>query len=145
MWQIIQLFKGDPSKENPTEPPGWEVIYQIEEEDKEVNSPYIIFLGLSLVTILFAILLKQIKFLRKITEYVPESGCLMAIGVVIYYILYGINYVSRLKGNEWKPPSLTSSTGSLNTSWLLPLFFMPPTTSTILISLDNWEPFLPSP
>ena len=97
--QIIQLFMGDPSKQNPTEPPGWEVIYQIEEEDKEVNSPYIIFLGLSLVTILFAILLKQIKFLRKITEYVPESGCLMAIGVVIYYILYGINYVLDFKVN----------------------------------------------
>ena len=100
--QIIQLSKGDPSKLNPSEPPGWEVIYQIE-EDKEVNIPYIIFLGLSLVTIFFAILLKQVKFLRKTTEYVPESGCLMVIGVFIYYFLFGISYAMdyfKVKGER---------------------------------------------
>ena len=115
--QIIQLSKGDPSKLNPSEPPGWEVIYQIE-EDKEVNIPYIIFLGLSLVTIFFAILLKQVKFLRKITEYVPESGCLMVIGVFICYILYGFNYAMdfKVKENEWNIFFLPLIIGSLNTS-----------------------------
>ena len=95
--QIIQLEKGDPTKANPTEPPGWEVIWMIE-GDKEANLPYIIFLVLGLLAIFFAILLKQIEILRKITEYVPESGCLMVIGVFISLILTAVNQVWKIQG-----------------------------------------------
>ena len=88
--QIIQLAQVDPSKPNPEEPPGWEIIFRIQ-DDKDVLIPYMTFAGLSLFSIVSAILLKQIEFLRKITEYVPESGCLMVIGMVIAFILWGID------------------------------------------------------
>ena len=84
--QLIQIGKRDQSKTDPNRiHPGPEVLYQYSTQVSDFT--IVLFLFLSFCTTFAVILLKQNALFQKITEMVPESGCLMVIGVFVTIIL----------------------------------------------------------
>ena len=85
--QLIQIGRKDQSRidVSETEHPGPEVLYEWSKERGDFLP--VLFLFLSFFTTFTVILLKQNALFQKITEMVPESGCLMVVGVLVTLIL----------------------------------------------------------
>ena len=82
------------TKKNPTEEPGYDILWKVFPHTLSKDSmTHSLLLILFLFTIVVAIALKQNKWLIKLTELVPESGCLMIMGLVIALIAIKIDHI----------------------------------------------------
>ena len=81
-----------PEKEGP---PGWEILWEL--SDNKTHRGILIFISLAFFTTYVAVMLKQNNFLKKITEFFPESGCLMVIGIFVNLIMQIIAWIGDIE------------------------------------------------
>ena len=89
--QLITFEDPDPVKRPQTEdPPTWETLWATPREDS--YRVILILLSVAFFSTLAAVMLKRYSFLKKITEFFPESTSLMALGMFVNLFIQIIHY-----------------------------------------------------
>ena len=101
-WQVIQIGENNPRDVNSQAPPNSSILWDpLDSEAEEYK--YTIFILLSLSSVFVAVTLKQQALCYRLTEYLPESGCLMILGCLVSAIsrLVMSNHNALLVVNDW--------------------------------------------
>ena len=99
--QLIQILPPEDKERNLTKMPGWEILlgndggrYSMQAKNKAI---LLILVSLAIVV---AVLLKKLKYLQKVVEFVPESGIIMVLGILVTltFHIFGGGYQASIYG-----------------------------------------------
>ena len=101
--QLIQFEPPEERQRNLTQMPGWEILLGTDGESGRYSMQAknkAILLMLVALAIVVAVLIKKIKYLHKVVQFVPESGIIMVLGIFVTLVchLFGGGYQVTIYG-----------------------------------------------